>query len=196
MSCGMVSVENDPAPCKQEESLARWAGVWDMLPLPWLVLQTGCPQPQGTRGRPGRTYRGLWVLSSVFCSLLKALRPRYVVLSVGAGGWEGPQLSHPDDIVGFEAAPGRELIVVHRSHPTQEVQVLRQVHQLLHTRATARHPPSPGVPRAVTGHRTQPLGHLVPLQGEQVRQWHGEEELTLLRISCSFRYRLVTICPL
>lgn len=127
-----------------------------------------------------------------------------------------PRPSYRGYISGFEGFQGHELHVfqlpmVQLIHPTQEVQVQRQVGQLLgHREPQHVTPPSPRVaPRCDRGwrraglprqsvrasHRRSPLGTSLPLQGERVGRWHGEEELTFLRTSRTARYRAVTFCP-
>lgn len=153
----MASIKSEPAPHKLAVKEA-WQGG---LGCGTRCLCHGwcCPQPQGARGRPGRTCGHLWVLWTTSAQPLLLLAEGRLS---GPGPWcclwvleggKGPQLSHPDDTDGLEVTLGRELVVVHHSHPTQEVQVLGQVHQLLAHREP-QHVTHQG-PCAVTG----PGGH-------------------------------------
>lgn len=73
-------------------------------------------------------------------------------------GGKRPKFSHLNGMIGFEVTLGRELLVVHHSHPTQQVQVLRQVHQLL-ARREAQHVTHRGHPCCDRARRGPALGH-------------------------------------
>lgn len=137
-----------------------------MLPSPWLVLRAGCPQPQGSLAQEQDAGGAMEASGccgeaqlSLLCSLLQEDSPARAHGAV-CGLWrvgEGPNVPqrvtpHLGHISGFECIQGHELHVfqlpvVQLGHPAQDVQVQRQVGQLLGHRESQRiTPPSPGGP--------------------------------------------------
>lgn len=98
---------------------------------------------------------------SLFCSLLQEDSPAWArgrclgTMEGGRGLQGAPGPSHLGYISGFEGTEGHDLhvfqlLMVPVGHPAQEVQVQRQVDQLLRHREPQRViPPSPGVPCAL-----------------------------------------------
>ena len=150
----------------------------------------------------------------------KTPQPGRTVPSVGSGVWErAPRCPGPSHLGCSSSSEGIrshelhvfQLPIVQLGCPTQEVQVRRQVGQLLgHRESQHLTPLSPRGPlhcdrgwRGAGGpgrcgrasHQSSPLDTLLPWQGEQVGGWHSEEELTFLRASRTSRYRAVTLCP-